>query len=277
MEVNVEREQATAEPQQIAHLIKEKLARTVRSNAKKDAALTSLHATSSLPGLSLEKRRALAAEIAADPAFSDIKSVTTSGGLAFLYSSTFLSPAEAARKASIDQTKFVISEKVRNDTRDKVLLTTKAALRELCPELPPERFEALLQEMQGEPRYQDLKQVPGCEERYFYSNMYMTDKYAALLARAAGKAPCAVVADTVREESQIYPRPTNVQIFKSQVYGIPHKSIEATIAGVLLDPRYADIRKLLHPGTGEVYLYSAQYLNEQDALAALRDEERGQS
>jgi hypothetical protein len=276
MEGDVERELAAADSQQIAQLIKRRLARTVRSNAKIDTALTPLHATASLPGLSLAKRRTVAAEIADDPNYFDIKTVTTSGGLVFLYSTAFLSPAEAAEKASREQTKHLISEKVRKESRERVLLTSLASIQGVCPELGAERLKAILEEMRGEARYVDLKKVAGCNMLYFYSDMHMTDKYAALLARAADKDPCAVVADTVREESQIYPRPTNVQIFKSQVYGIPYNAIKSTIAGVLQNPEYADIRKLVHPATGAVYLYSAQHLNERDALSALRYEDSGQ-
>jgi hypothetical protein len=276
MEGDVEREQAAADSRQIVQLIKERLARTVRSNTKKDAALTPLHATSSLPGFSLDKRRVIADEIAADSRYWDIKTVTTSGGLVFLYSTAFISPAEATVKATLEQTKFLISAKVRKDSRDRLRLTAFASIQAVFPELGAARLRTTLDEMQAEPRYLDLKNASGCDGAYFYSDMYMTDKYAALLARAVGKDACAVVVDTVREESQVYPRPTNVQVFKNQIYGIPYNALETTIAGVLQNPEYPDIRKLVDPATGAVYLYSDQHLNELDALSAIRYAESGQ-
>lgn len=276
MEGDVEREQAAADSRQVVQLIKEKLARTVRSNTKRDAALTPLHATSSLPGFSLDKRRVVAAEITADSGYSDIRTVTTSGGLVFLYSTTFISPAEATEKATVEQTKFLISEKVRKESRGRLRLTALASIQAAFPELGVTRLNATLEEMQAEPHYSDLKKASGGDRAYFYSDMYMTEKYAALLARAVDKDPCAVVVETVREESQIYPRPTNVQIFKSQVYDIPCNTLETTIAGVLQNPEYSDIRKLVDPATGSVYLYSDQHLSERDALSALRSKESGQ-
>ena len=254
-----------------AREIKAKLARAIRSNSKERGALTPADTISALaPGTPLEMQCALLAEMATEDTYSDIRAVATPSGLIYFYSQVHVWPEEAAAKCKVEEVKFLVMEKVRSDSRCRVALTPADDLHALCPELEQERFAAILDEMQAEARYADLKSVTACNgEIYLYSDMHMTGKYAALLARAAASDPCTAIADTVREESRIYPRPTKVDLFKSQVFGIPSGSLEATITWVLKKEEFDDIQKLVHPLTGAVYLYSRQHMTERHASSVM--------
>ena len=251
--------------------IKAKLARTVRDNAKDRGALTPADSMSALaPDLPLETLCDLLAEMAHEDACSDIRAVTTPSGSIFLYSQMHIWPEEAAVKCQIEEMKFRVVEKVREDSRYRVALTPIDTLQALCPEVEQKSFHAVLKEVRTAASYTDLKSVTACNgEIFFYSDMHMTARYAALLARAAANDPCTTIADTVREESKIYPRPTNVDLFRSQVFGIPSGSLEATINWVLKKEEFLDIQKLVHPLTGAVYLYSRQHMTERHASSVM--------
>ena len=251
--------------------VKSKLAHTVRSNAKRHSALTPVHITTVLAKhLPLHKQQSLLPEMADDRHYSDIKTITTPSGQIFLYSLAHIPPMEAVAKAHIEEVKHVIGEKVRRDSRVGIALTPLSALYALWPGIKPVKICSILNEMQTRPCYRDLKTVSACSgELYLYCDIHITEKYAALLARAAVNDACTTIADTVREESRIYPRPTKVSLFNSQVFGIPSGSLQPCIVRVLNRPEFTDIRKLVHPSTEAVYLYSNLHMNEEHAFSVM--------
>ena len=266
--------QATGGPTITAQVaeVKSKLAHTVRSNSKRKSLLTPLHITTVLAKhLPLHARQSLLTEMAHDAHYSDIHTITTTpSGQVFLYSVTNMSHKEAFAKAHIEEVKHVIAEKVRRDSRVSIVLTPLGALYALWPEIKPVKICSLLNEMQTQTCYRDLKTVAACSgELYLYCDIHITEKYAALLARAAVNDACTTIADTVREESRIYPRPTKVSLFNSQVFGIPSGSLQRCIVRMLNGPEFTDIRKLVHPTTEAEYLYSNLHLNEQHAFSVM--------
>ncbi len=146
--------------------------------------------------------------MAKDPEYADIKAVTTASGLVFFYSERHIKVAEAAAKSLLEEVKFRIGTKVRADSKDAELLTPVDGL---YAEIGWDRSAYNPDEIQKDPRYDDIKTVTAATgEMFFYSTRHMSDYYALVLARVAAKTPALLIAETVRDESRIYPRPTCV-------------------------------------------------------------------
>lgn len=244
--------------------IKARIAGKVRADAKEHAALTlSDTVFAMIPDSRQGSITAILEEMAADDRYGDIKAVPTPSGRFYFFSTTYIPVGEAIAKSRTDEVKDKMAEKVRGDSRNRVALTPAGDLYALTPETEQARVAALQNEMQTESRYADIHKVTASNgDDYFYSDIYLSDNYAKILLRVMANDPCAAIAETVRDASRIYPKPTNWLLFKEEVFGIDPGVLEDTIAETMRKPEYDDIKKMVHPSTGAVYLYSSQYMNE---------------
>jgi len=132
--------------------------------------------------------------------------------------------------------------------------------------------------MQTDARYWDIKPVTTPSgEVCFHSDAYLNGNYATILMRAQANDPCATVAETVRDASRIYPRPTPVQVFREKAFGIDPEKLDALVAETLTKPEFPDIKKMVHPSTGAVYLYSTKYMSDGQAWYIMDWEEVGRA
>jgi hypothetical protein len=243
--------------------IKAKIAEKVRADGEEHAAVTPSEVVFALvPGSQQERITAVLEEMAADERYADIKAVTTASGMVFFVSKTYIDTEEAFAKSRTEEVKFLLAEKVRDDSRNAVALTSAADLLSLVPEMERDGVAAVLDEMRTDERYADIKPVTSpTGDVYYHSDKHMSGYYAVVLGRAAAKNPVATVASMVRDESRIYPRPTCVQFFMEPLFGIPSGDLKAVVDEMLRKPDYSDIKMMVHPETGGVYLYSSQYLS----------------
>lgn len=256
---------------------KSRIADRIRKDSAERAALTPVEDAAALvPEGTQGGLQSLLEEMATEPAYADIKAVTTDSGLVFLLSVKHLPAIEAIGKSRIEDVKFKIAEKVRADSRDGAVLTPVASLLTLAPGMDQEGVADLLQEMRTDPRYADVKPTNASTgEGFRYSVHHMSDYYAVLLTRAAGKDPCATIAETVRDESRIYPRPTCVQLFQEKLFEISACELESAVETMLRRPEFEDIRKMVHPDTGGIYLFSSKHMNDDLAYSMMDWQEVG--
>ncbi len=209
------------------------------------------------------------AEMAKDDRYKDIQLVIAPGGTVYVFSETYLTPSEAGEKSLIEETQTRIAAKVREDSK-LAQLTSLDGLAKLAPELEPDEPGIdFFSEMLQDERYQDIKTVTAATGTvYAYSETYITRNYADILARVEARNPGLTIAETVREESQVYPRPTQVELFKEIVFNIPPDELEACIAHTLKQPEFKDIKKLV-ASTGVCYLYSDLYMGEDKARSVV--------
>ena len=262
--------------------IKARIAEQVRGDSREHAALT--HEDSIVePDEELRSGRtafgAVLAEMAAEERYQDIKTVRTATGLLFVYSDTYITADDAAAKSLVEEAKFVLASAIRADSRDNVKLTSVGTLYALAPDADPAITDALLELMPAEARFADIKKVTASNGNvYYHSDRYLVGSYAVTLLLAMSGDHCATIAETVREESRIYPRTTNAAIFREQqVYGIPPADLEAIITDTLRRPEYADLRRIVHPATGAVHLYSGRFISDDRAWAMMDWEEVGRA
>jgi hypothetical protein len=105
---------------------------------------------------------------------------------------------------------------------------------------------------------QDLSFVKSPEGMELYHSLnHMSCTYACILARK--KSPVIQMAETVRENSRLYPRPIPLDIFIEPPFDLQPEEIEASLTSMNDNPDFNDIA---HTTTtvGTVYLYSTRHL-----------------
>ena len=148
-------------------------------------------------------------------------------------------------------------EKIRNDSSE----TRLSPASELAALVPEGDASALLDEGAED----DIKMMRGSRDRYYFSDRSMTEPYAKHLYRLAERDPVRLVADTTRDESKLYPRPTPIGTFVDPPFSMPMAEVEAAVASMAADPEYTDIREC-GASNGDRYLYSVLYLTEAHAV-----------
>ena len=160
---------------------------------------------------------------------------------------------------------------VREKSKAGQLVSAEALLQGLRPEhaSTPEESgeatsaEALLRKAMGE--NEDLREVKtkeGCA--FYYSFMFMSDTYVTLLLHKK-EGPIQLVADTVREDSDRYPRPTPLDVFKEPPFDLSQEEIFSCLEEMFNREGYLDISQA-STSIGHVFLYSSKYLDRDYAL-----------
>ncbi len=95
---------------------------------------------------------------------------------------------------------------------------------------------------------------------YAYSDLHMTRRYAESAARAMSPDLLHAIAETVRSDSAVYPRPTPVAVFLEQPFLIAPERLNPAIAALAADPAFADIRQAT-ASDGSVFLFSTNHMD----------------
>ncbi len=216
------------------------------------------------------------ADMQKDKRFQDIKSVVASSGTVYLYSETYITENQAEILAQAEDIKTKVAEKVREDSKNLAKLAGVDSFCTADPVLEMDKVKASLADMERDERYQDIKPVVASTGAvYLYSETYITRNYADILVRAEANDPCATIAATVRDESKIYPRPTNIEYFNNPIFNINPEELEEHLASILARSDFKDL-KLINASTGARYLYSNLYMEEDYAISLVEWVEVGE-
>jgi hypothetical protein len=105
----------------------------------------------------------------------------------------------------------------------------------------------------------DLVAVEGAAgERRVYSSQFMTNTYAGLLLRKEGE-PLHLIAETVRENSALYPRPLPLGAFEQPPFSLTREEILDGLKRMAADDAYRDIART-RTSAGNEYLYSTAHM-----------------
>jgi hypothetical protein len=105
-------------------------------------------------------------------------------------------------------------------------------------------------------------------EQRFYSSQFMTQAYAGLLLRKEGE-PLHLIAETVRENSALYPRPLPLGAFEQPPFSLTREEILDCVRRMADEDAYRDIART-RTSAGNEYLYSTTHL-EADHAASLAE------
>jgi hypothetical protein len=97
------------------------------------------------------------------------------------------------------------------------------------------------------------------EESYFFSSQFMSESYARILVQKESN-PMRLIAEIVRENSAIYPRPVPLDMFKYSPFDFTVEEIQAYLAQMAKRDEYRDINQTMS-SIGTVFLYSTLHLN----------------
>lgn len=106
----------------------------------------------------------------------------------------------------------------------------------------------------------DLKEVQDQEGRKrYYSSQLMTETYARLLVRKEGD-PLRLIAEIVRENSSLYPRPFPLGAFERSPFDMTRDEILQCLNQMASLEDYRDIARTT-TSAGNAFLYSTSYLD----------------
>jgi len=258
-------------------VLKARIAEKVREDSRERSRPTPEHTVLEIAAdVERERLSELLAEMASDAAFADIKAVVTPSGRIYLFSEPHLGRNEAAEKCFVEEAKVSIVEKVRKDSM-LVALTPLADLEELFPWPEQEKRLSLLTELGADERFRDIQLITGSKgDVYLHSDMHVSSNYGKIMMRAKANDADMAIAEFVRDRSRVIPAPTNLTVFNDWAFGLSQASVHAFVDKVANPaPELADIKKLVHPTTGAVYLYSEKWIHEVTAFRLMDWEEVG--
>lgn len=105
----------------------------------------------------------------------------------------------------------------------------------------------------------DIKLMRGARELYYFSELSMTAAYAKHLFRIAERDPVRLIAETARDESQTYPRPTPLHTFYGPPFNMGEAEVESALAELAVSAEYGDISSCA-ASNGDRFVYSSAHL-----------------
>jgi hypothetical protein len=94
--------------------------------------------------------------------------------------------------------------------------------------------------------------------RHYYSSTFMTEAYARILLQKQGN-PLRLIAEVVRENSALYPRPVPLDLFTRPPFGLDQQEILDDLKRMEGEEAYRDIVPTT-TSTSRVFLYSTLHL-----------------
>lgn len=94
---------------------------------------------------------------------------------------------------------------------------------------------------------------------YLHSVMFLSAAYAKLTLRKQANDPKFMIVSLVRENSDIFPKPTSVEFFWTEFFGMTPEEVHEHVDEILADEAYTDIKPVV-ASNGVMYLYSERYL-----------------
>jgi hypothetical protein len=123
---------------------------------------------------------------------------------------------------------------------------------------------------------EDLKKIPEREGALsYYSTKTMTESFARILIKRKGD-PLLLMAEIVRENSSIYPRPVPLRIFRDSPFDLTQEEILFHLKKMGETEAFQDITQTT-TSIGTIFLYSSRYLEHPYAASLAEWLEVGQA
>jgi hypothetical protein len=107
---------------------------------------------------------------------------------------------------------------------------------------------------------QDIREISANNEiDYYYSVRSLSETYARILALKSDN-PLRLIAEIVRENSRLYPRPVSATSFREPPFGLTEEEITECLATMVDREEYQDIAQTI-TSVGTKFVYSSRYLD----------------
>ncbi len=181
-------------------------------------------------------------------------------------------PVPAPAKQLSPEEIETLAHQVRFQSWDEASLTPLSSLKLGTMSLKAGDEEALIAAIGADEQYKDLKLLRTSEGvGYLYSSEFMSDSYARILLLLEKRDPCELMAGIVRENSEVYPRPTPVAMFTDPLFRIARNQVDRVVQEMMQRPENGDLH-LIVTSVGTRYLYSDRYLDGDWAKALAESE-----
>ncbi len=150
-----------------------------------------------------------------------------------------------------------LAGRIRGESQEGALVRLSALKREMPDQDPAELIAA--------EEAEDIKKIAGSRDTYYFSEKEMTSSFALHLFRVEERDLVRLVADTVRDESRIYPRPTYATTFLERPFSLKQSELDETLNRIAMRPDTADIGTCC-TSNGVLFLYSREYLGDTHAM-----------
>jgi len=133
--------------------------------------------------------------------------------------------------------------------------------------LTEELLATVWAQVESDDRYADIVQTKDENTGvvYAHSVTFLSGAFAKLTLRKQANDPKYMIAALVRENSDIFPKPTSVEFFSIDFFGMQPEEVHGYVDEILADEAYADIKPVV-ASNGVMYLYSDRFLEEPTAL-----------
>lgn len=117
----------------------------------------------------------------------------------------------------------------------------------------------LIDELKAREEFIDIRVTKGKERIYLYSENYITTNYANMMISVEEKDFFKMIASTVRDESRIYPRPTDARLFTKAPFKLTKEEFYEVYKQLRTKVEYKDIQET-RASNNALYLYSDKYM-----------------
>jgi hypothetical protein len=106
---------------------------------------------------------------------------------------------------------------------------------------------------------EDLTRLPmsGTDD-YFFSSRFMSEAYAKILVQKDSD-PLLLIAETVRQNSAVYPRPVPLNAFEETPFDLTREEVQGYLSDLMSRDEYRDIKET-RTSIGTIFLYSTLHL-----------------
>jgi hypothetical protein len=153
----------------------------------------------------------------------------------------------------------MIVELIRNNSAAAKLTRTDELTVEPIA-LTLDEIASQLESLKRFEEYHDICIMDGSQAKYLFSDQRLTRNYAKMLARVEDKDLMTLIAESVRDESRIYPRPTKVTFFADEPFRLAGSDFDLVLEQMQANPAYSDIKEF-NDSNGNRYLCSEQHLS----------------
>lgn len=121
-----------------------------------------------------------------------------------------------------------------------------------------------LDELKSREEFSDICIKKGKESIYLFSEERMTQNYAKMLIMVEEKNLFKLVAETVRDESRTYPRPTDSRLFLNTPFNLKKDEFLQVFDELKRKEEYSDIKES-RASNNALYLYSDKFIKKAHA------------
>jgi len=154
---------------------------------------------------------------------------------------------------------------IRDKSYEGILVNAEDLLDEPLS-LEVDEVLPMIDELKSREEFSDICIVNGAEKIYMFSENYMTKNYSKMMILVEEKDLFKTIAETVREESRLYPRPTDVRLFGKAPFKLPKEEFYKVYEQLKKKEEYSDIQET-RASNNALYLYSDKFLKKAHAAS----------